>query len=54
MAKSKKTVRQPEAMRNPMRAQLFDPSCRAARRVNIDPNRRAYTRKVKHRGRVEY
>ncbi|WP_230280506.1 hypothetical protein [Croceicoccus sp. Ery15] len=44
----KKELRQPEAMRNPMRAQLFDPSCRASRRT-VERNRKAYTRKVKHR-----
>lgn len=49
MAKAKKKeLLQPHAMRNPMRAQLFDPSCRASRRT-VERNRKAYTRKMKHR-----
>lgn len=52
MAKTKqKPLRQPQAMRNPYSAQLFDPSCRAARRT-VEENRRDYTRKVKHRARA--
>lgn len=49
MAKTKHA--KPIASRNPMRAQLFDPSCRAAR-CQVEPNRRIYSRKVKHRSRA--
>jgi len=48
MGNKKKKVTMPKN-RNPYQAQLFDPSCRAARKIIIDPNKKVYSRKAKHK-----